>query len=89
MWGFGSVRDIYLQANKKYSNIKLEDVKDYFKNKDFKQVKFTYRKFNSCLPSYFLQETQIDLAVMTEDEQGFKYALCGIDIFSRYAHAVP
>ena len=44
------------------------------------------------MPSHYLEELQCDLADFTkpaEENDGYRYALCAIDVFSRYAWAIP
>lgn len=90
--GYGSIKDVYQQANEKHSGITYKDVKDYLDKQSSRQVRFTYKKYNTYVPSHFLEELQLDLADFTksaEANNSFRYALCAIDVFSRYAWAVP
>lgn len=90
--GYGSIRDVYKQAYEKDPSITYQDVKQYMDKLSSRQVKFTYKKYNTYVPSRFLEEMQCDLADFTrtaEENNGFRYAFCGIDVFSRYAWAVP
>ena len=90
--GYGSIKDTYQQANEKHPGITHKDVKEYLDKQSTRQVRFTYKKYNTYVPSHFLEELQLDLADFTksaEANNSFRYALCAIDVFSRYAWAVP
>lgn len=90
--GYGSVRDVYKQAVEKNPSITYKDVKQYMDKLTSRQVKFTYKKYNTYVPSKFLEEMQCDLADFTktaEENDGHRYAFCAIDVFSRYAWAIP
>ena len=90
--GFGSVRDVYNQAKEKDSSITHNDVKQYIDEVNNGQVMFTYQKHTTYVPSHFLEELQCDLADFTktaEENDGYRYAVCAIDAFSRYARAIP
>ena len=90
--GFGSVRDVYNQAKENDTSITYNDVKQYMDKLNNRQVKFTYKELNTYVPSLFLEEIQCDLADFiktVEENDGYRYDFCAIDVFSRYAWATP
>ena len=67
----------------------MNDVKDFFKN-DVLQ-KRRQRGYNSFVANDFLDQIQLDIADFTknaEKNDSYRYALVGIDVFSRYGWAV-
>ena len=50
--GYDSVRDVYNQVKEKYSSITYNDVKQYMYKLNNRQVKLTYKKYNTCVPSH-------------------------------------
>jgi hypothetical protein len=69
----------------------LADVKDYLKSLPQRQLQFQYKGYNSFNVNNFLDQIQLDIADFTnnaKENNGFRYALVGIDVFSRYAWAV-
>ena len=56
-----------------------------------KQLQFRYKGYNSFVVSGFLDQIQLDIADFTknaEKNDSYRYALVGIDVFSRYGWAV-
>ena len=79
--GFGSVRDVYNQAKEKDSSVTYNDVKQFMDKLNNRQAKFTYKKYNTYMPSHSLKEIQCDLADFTKTAQendGYPYAFCAI-----------
>ena len=55
------------------------------------QLWFNYKGYNSFTVNDFLDQIQVDIADFTrnsETNEGFRYALVGVDVFSRYGWAV-
>ena len=55
--GYGSVRDVYNHAKEKYSSITYNDSKQYIDKLNNRQVKFTYKKYNTYAPSHLFRRT--------------------------------
>ena len=52
-----------------------------------RQIKFTYKKYDTYVPSRLLKEMQCDLTDFiksAEENDGHRYALCAVDVFSLY-----
>ena len=89
--GFQSVQNTYKEAKRRNKTITLQDVKDYLKSLPQKQLQFSYKGYNSFVVNDFLDQIQVDVADFTRNSElnnGFRYALVGIDVFSRYGWAV-
>ena len=90
--GYGSLRDTYLQANAKDPGIRYIDVKTFLDRYQHRQTQFRYRGSNSWVSPGRLFEIEVDLIDLTataEQNDGFRYAIVGIDNFTKFAHAVP
>jgi len=90
--GYGSLQDTFKQAKSVNSSVTLQDVKDYFSTLPQKQLKFQYKGYNSFTVNNFLDQLQLDIADFTQHatlNDGYRYALVGVDVFSRYSWAVP
>ena len=90
--GYGSLQDTYKQAKSVDNSITLQDVKDYFSTLPQKQLRFKYKGYNSFIVNHFLDQIQLDIADLTQNassNEGYRYALVGVDVFSRYAWADP
>ena len=90
--GFGSIQSVYKESKSINNDITLNDVKEYFSKLPSKQIQFQYKKYNSFITTRFLEQIQLDIADFTkraEENDGFRYGLAGIDVFSRYGWIVP
>ena len=90
--GYGSIKSTYQQAVKKDPSIKYSDVKSYLDKLPHRQTQFTYKGYNSFVSPHPLFEIELDLIDMTvkaEENDGYRYAMVGIDNFSKFAWAVP
>ena len=94
--GYGSVTSTYKKIKSRpiYEdlNITLNDVKTYIDNLPQKQVLFNYKGYNSFVSHAFLDQFHMDIADFTkhaEANDGYRYCLVAVDVFSRYADAVP
>ena len=90
--GYGSVRATYFQAHAKDPGIRFIDVKKYLDQRAHRQTQFRYRGYNSWVSPGRLFEIELDLVDMTasaEQNDGYRYALVGVDNFSKFAHVVP
>ncbi len=89
--GFDNINTTYQKSKKALSSITIDDVKQFLAKHKLRQTK-DYRGFNSYVTDAPLQELQIDLADFTrsaEENNGFRYLMVGIDVFSKLVHAVP
>ena len=90
--GFGSVHATWKEANKQHSGITLQNVQEWMYKQKHKQTKFKYSGENSYVANRPLQQIEIDLIDMTKiasDNDGYRYAVTGVDIFSKYGWAMP
>ena len=67
--GFGSVRDVYNQAKEKGSRVTYNDVKQYMDKLNNRQVVFTYKNYNTYVPSRFLKEIQCEIGRLYENSR--------------------
>ena len=89
--GYSSVLKTYKEAKSIDNTITLENVEEYLKTLPQKQLQFKYKGYNSFIVNDFLDQIQLDIADFTnnaKENNGYRYALVGIDVFSRYAWAV-
>ena len=80
------------EAVKKDPSIRYSDVKSYLDKLPHRQTQFTYKGYNSFVSPHPLFEIELDLIDMTvkaEENDGYRYAMVGIDNFSKFAWAVP
>ena len=90
--GFGSISKTYKEANRILNSITYDDVKEFLERQETKQVKKGYRSFNSYVSKHKLEEIQIDIADFTLSagvNNGFRYCFVAVDVFTKFAHAVP
>ncbi len=88
--GLGSIYDTYKQARKVIPCVTINDVKEFLAKQQSRQFK-AYRGFNSYVAHEPLDEVQIDIADFTEaaeSNNGFRYSLVAVDVFSKYMWAV-
>ena len=93
--GFSTADKLYQEAKLKNGSIKLKDVKDWLSG----QLTYTLhkplrRRFNRCKiisskPNEQWQADLVDLQKFSKNNDGYKYLLTIIDIFSKYAFVVP
>ena len=88
--GFDNIKTTYEKSKKVLPSITLDDVKTFLSKQTIRQKK-DYRGFNSYVADKPLHELQLDLADFTrsaEENNGFRYLLTGIDVFSKTVHGV-
>jgi hypothetical protein len=86
--GFGSMANTYQDVKKKYPEITLKQVKEWYaKNAEYNVRSVGYNSFIASAP---LQEFQVDLFNMKSKKEGdvYRMAMAGIDIFTKKAMAV-
>jgi transposase InsO family protein len=89
--GFSSTAETYRDSKKILNSITYNDVKEFLSRQKSLQFK-PYRGYNSYVADAPLEELQIDISDFTKSSavnHGYRYALVGIDIFSKMAHVVP
>ena len=88
--GYGSAKSLYEQTKADGAGITVEEVKNFMKKQPDKQIK-GHQICNSYLVPYARVEFQIDIMDMNKFKPGGqeRYALIGVDAFSRYAYIHP
>jgi len=92
---FSSIDRLYKEARKRIPNIKLSTVKDFL-NKQFsytlhKPVRHNFKR-NRVLasrPNEHWQADLVDMQAYSKDNDGYKYILMIIDVFSKMLQAIP
>jgi hypothetical protein len=88
--GYQSVHRTYEESKKIMKSITLKDVKEFLNKQSILQTK-KYKTYNSYVADAPLHEFQIDLAVYEKSAKyndGYKFAFCCIDIYTKYAFCV-
>lgn len=93
---FTSIKNLYNVAKKFFPSISIKDVKNFLKTQDSytlhklapKKFKF-YRKVLAPMPKYFLSLDLIDMQKYSQYNDGVKYLIFLIDIFSRKIFVYP
>ena len=84
--GYGSLKDTWNDVKRKYPNIKLKDVQNWYrKNVDFNVVQ---RGENSFVANAPLEEFQLDLFFMKGKDLEFTMGVACIDVFTKFATVV-
>ena len=89
--GFGSIYETYKDAKKQLNSITLEDTKKWLEKQKGRQTK-PYQGFNSYVADEPLEEIQIDIADFTRsaaENDGYRYCLVGVDVFTKILWGVP
>ena len=86
---FGTAYEVYKEAVKINSSIRLQDVKDYSSKRDDKQVQLRNTKHNSFVSSGPLFEIEIDVMDIGSSVTNMRYGLVAIDNFTKIGHVVP
>jgi hypothetical protein len=89
--GFGSISETFKESTTILNSITYNDVKDFLERQTSRQTK-GYRGFNSYVAHEPLQEFQIDIADFTMSgsvNDGYRYLLVAVDIFTKFCHSVP
>ena len=90
--GYGSTLSTWKEAKSINNDITLNGVKEYMSKLPSNQIHFKYKGYNSFVAKDFLEQIQLDIADFTrnaEENNGYRYGLAGIYVFSRYAWMVP
>ena len=90
--GYGSLKETTEQAKKKDPTITFTEVRKYLSKLSTRQVNYKPKGQNSFISKRKLYEIQIDLVDMGTraiTKQGYRYALVGIDAFTKVAWGAP
>ena len=92
---FGGVRNLYRAAKSLNSNITLKFVHDWLSSRfEYSLFKPTVKIFsrNKTLATYINEYWQcdtLDYSNISRFNNGFKYLICVIDVFSKYLMVIP
>jgi hypothetical protein len=93
--GFSSLNALYLSVKKKHPEITKDDVKKFLQsNRTYTLFKDRKIKFprSSIVPTGVLEQLHCDLAdfqMLSRKNQGYRYMLVAVDIFTKMAYAAP
>ena len=85
--GFSSIKDQLKSAQARDNNITLDDIKEW-RNKNLEK-KTQLKGYNSFTADHKMQEYQMDLAFFDMQDEKYIGALFMIDIFTKFAVAIP
>ena len=85
--GFNNIKDHFKSVKEKDKTITLEDVKQW-RNKNI-EMKTNLKGYTSFVADHAKQEYQMDLAFFDMEDPDYIGCLCMIDIYTKYAAAVP
>ena len=91
-YGYGSIKETTEQAKKKDPNITFTEVRKYLAKLSTRQISYKPKGQNSFISKHKLYEIQIDLVDMgtkAVTKEGYRYALVGIDAFTKIAWGAP
>ena len=89
--GFGSINETYKEAEKQLNSITIEDVRKWLEKQKGRHTK-PYKGFNYYVADEPLEEIQIDLADVarsTSENDGYRYWLVAVDVFTKMRWGVP
>lgn len=92
---FGGVQSFYKHLKSKYKNVKLKDVKEWLQSQDiytYHKPRSRYFSRNRVYAEKIDSNWQMDLCDMrniSTVNSGYKYILTIIDVFSKFAWAIP
>ena len=92
---FGGVDSLYKSAHKELSSITRKDVEKFLEEQTSYTLHkltpkhFPRRKILSSKPGVIASCDLADVSSLSRENKGYKYILMFIDIFSRFAQAVP
>ena len=92
---YGSIKSLLNAARKTLPSIKRSDVIEFLKNQPaytlhkVTQKKFLRRRIIASKPGVIASADLADMTLLSRQNKGFKYILVFIDVFSRFAQAVP
>ena len=92
---FGSIQHLLNNAKKENPSITLKDVREFLEGEDAYTLhkntfkRFPRRKIIAPKPGVIASCDLADMALLHRQNRGYKYILVFIDIFSRFAQAVP
>lgn len=92
---YGGIHALYRLMRKKGSKVTLKQVKEWLATQEAYGLhkptrrRFTRRKIYARGIDYLWQADLVDMNHLAEDNDGFRYLLTVIDVFSKYAWVVP
>ena len=87
---FGTAYEVYKDAVKIDSSIRLQDLKDYLNSLGSVQTHFKYNKYKSFVSPGAKYEFEIDMDVLARDGgDGVRYGLCAIGNFTKMVSVIP
>ena len=86
---FGTAYEVYKEAVKKDSSVRLQDVKDYLASREDKQINFKYKKYNSFISPGANFEYEVDLMDIGTNVTEYRYGFVAVDGFSKMASVIP
>ena len=90
--GYGSIAETYAKAKKVNPSITYEDVRKFINKKEYQQTRHVEKKHNSFIsmgPRFEIELDLIDMGVKAETEDSYRYALVGIDNFTKMVEVIP
>ena len=90
--GFGSIAETYAKARKKDPSITYADVRKFINKKTYQQTRHREKKHNSFIsmgPLFEIELDVIDFGVAAGKEDSNRYALVGIDNFTKMVAVEP
>ena len=93
--GLGSVDKLYRKAREVNPSVKLKDVRKFLKGSrvytlhKLQRKKFPRRKTVSAAPRIILSCDLADLGALQKENEGVRYLLVCVDVFSRYMYCEP
>lgn len=89
--GLINSKKLYEKAKENDIDVKYKDVDDFYKKQPVNQIMYRQtkpKKYNSIVAGYIRQYYQMDIMVYDRyTYNNYKYILCVIDVYSRYALA--
>ena len=80
---FGTAYEVYKDAVKIDSSIRLKDIKDYLNSRQDKQTHVKYKKYNSCVSPGANFEYEVDLMFISKTDEHIR--LVAVDSFTKMA----
>lgn len=91
--GFQSATKLFKKLKEKHPDITLKEIKDFINNQDAKQVvakkKETFGRIRTWDINRIYQADLLDMGKYESFNDGYKWIMTVIDVYSRYAWAIP
>ena len=86
---FGTAYEVYKDAVKTDSSIRLKYVKYYLDFRQDKQTHVEYKKYNSCVSLGVNFEYEVDLMDLGTNVPGYRYGFVAVDNFTKMVSVIP